>query len=82
MYKLHLETIHCIGRLNHVVWTTDTEAEAKAWVQGSADGSLTARRMPENDPIVWCPVEHCHMKRQKAVRSYREMVQKDECVWG
>ena len=77
MYELHLATIHCIGRLNHVVGIADTEAEARAWVEGSADGVLTAMRVPKDDPIVWCPVRHCHMKRQKAVRSYREVVQKD-----
>jgi len=77
MYELHLATIHCIGRLNHVVGTTDTEAEAKAWVEGSADGALTAVRVPKDDPIVWCPVKHCHMKRQNAVRSYLEKAQED-----
>ncbi len=72
MYELHLETIHCIGRLNHVVGVTDTEEEAKAWVKGVADSALKSVRIPKDDPIVWCPVKHCHMKRQKPARSYQE----------
>ena len=71
-YELHLTTIHCIGRLNHVVGTTDTEAEAKAWVERSTDGALKPGGIPKDDPMVWCPVKHCHMKRQKPVRSYCE----------
>jgi hypothetical protein len=73
MYELHLETIHCIGRLNHVAGTTDTEAEARAWVAGNGDYAPKPARIPKEDPIVWCPVKHCHMKRQKALRSYREV---------
>ena len=69
MYELHLTTMHCIGRLNHVVGTADSEDEANAW----AGGVLKPPRIPKDDPIVWCPVKHCHMKRQKAVRSYRKV---------
>lgn len=72
MYELHLTTIHCIGRLDHVVGVVDTEAEAMEWVKGSADGAWKPVRIPKDDPIVWCPVKHCHMKRQKAARSYGE----------
>ena len=75
MYELHLETIHCIGRLNHVVGTTDKEGEAKAWADRSNDAKLKGPCIPKDDPIVWCPVKHCHMKRQKPVRSYREAKQ-------
>jgi hypothetical protein len=72
MYELHLETIHCIGRLNHVVGTTDTETEAKAWVEGSMDGALKPAPVPKDDPMVWCPVTHGRMRCQKPIRSYGE----------
>jgi len=71
-YNLVISSIHCIGRLNHVVGVVDTEEEAKGWVEGVADGELKSVRIPKDDPIVWCPVKHCHMKRQKTVRSYQE----------
>ena len=77
MYELHLTTIHCIGRLDHVVGVVGTEAEVMEWVAGSADGARKPVRIPKDDPIVWCPVKHCHMKRQKTVRSYRDTRQNE-----
>ena len=71
-FELVISSIHCIGRLNHVVGVTDTEEEANVWVKGLADGVLTPAPIPKDDPIVWCPVKHCHMKRQKPARSYHE----------
>ena len=76
-YELYLTTVHCIGRLNHVVGVVDTDEEARAWVEGKAVGSPKPARIPKDDPIVWCPVKHCHMKRQKIIRSYHEIRQED-----
>lgn len=76
-YELCVSTIHCIGRLNHVVGVVETEAEARAWVEGSGDGAFKPARIPKEDPIVWCPVKHCHMKRQKTVRSCHEIRRAD-----
>ena len=71
-YQLCVSTVHCIGRLNHVVGVVDKQAEAKAWVNGLADGGFKPALIPEDDPMAWCPVKHCHMKRQKPARSYHE----------
>ena len=72
MYELLITTLHCMGRMKHVVGKTDTEAEARAWV-GNVDGDhLDRPRVPSDDPVAWCPVRHCHMKRQKGVRSYQK----------
>jgi hypothetical protein len=85
-YELHLTTIHCIGRLNHVVGVVETEAEAREWVEGSRDSARRHARIPQEDPIVWCPVKHCHMKRQKTLRSYEisslAASEGHENVWG
>ena len=70
VYELHLTTMHCIGRLDRVVGTVGSQKEAEAWACGDNDGGPDPGRALQEDPIVWCPVKHCHMKRQKPVRSY------------
>jgi len=70
-YELCMSTIHCIGRLNHVVGVAETEADAKTWVGGGSSENLKGVGIPKDDPIVWCPVKHCHMKRQNPIRSYQ-----------
>jgi len=69
-YELRLTTIHCIGRQDHLVGSVDTQAEAEAWARGATRPGMKLSAVPDKDPIVWCPVTHCHMKRQKPVRSY------------
>ena len=76
-YELYLATVHCIGRLSHVVEVVDTQAEAETWVRGEERNGQKPLTVLREDPIVWCPVKHCHMKRQKPVRNYRELLLQD-----
>lgn len=70
-YQLSVSTIHCIGRLNHVVGLVDNRDEAEAWVNGQKKNGLGLSAVLKEDPIVWCLVKQCHMKRQKPVLTYQ-----------
>ena len=72
-YELYLTTMHCIGRLKHVVGAVDTLAEAEAWISGEHPEGLRFSTVLREDPIAYCPVKHCHMKRQKPAFTYREV---------
>ena len=72
-YELLYGTVHCTGRITYVAGTAETKKAAIRWCRGEdadRDGKL---RIPETDPLRWCPVRHCHMKRQHLWRSCREI---------
>ena len=71
-YQLRYGYMHCVGRTTYIAGTVDTQAEALQWV--AAQSVLkTGNRVPDEDPVRWCPVKHCHMKRQKPWFAFREV---------
>ena len=71
-YELLYGTVHCTGRITYVAGTVATKDDAMRWCSGKDENRGRNTRIPETDPLRWCPVRHCHMKRQRPWRSYRE----------
>jgi hypothetical protein len=72
-YELIYAYLHCIGRMEYRAGVVDTEAEAEEWVRARQKEKTWRMRVPDEDPVRWCPVRHCHMKRQTPWFSYREV---------
>ncbi len=70
-YQLQYGYMHCVGRTTYSAGSVDTQAKALAWVQSQARDNPPVR-VPDEDPVRWCPVRHCHMKRQKPWFAFRE----------
>jgi len=77
-YELLYGTVHCTGRISYSVRTVATLDDAKRWCSDGPDAEADTLRVPETDPLRWCPVRHCHMKRQRPWRSYRKIPAGDE----
>ena len=65
--------VHCVGRILYHAGFADSDAAAERWVRKQIDGTPEHLVVPEADPVRWCPVRHCHMKRQKPWFGYRSM---------
>ncbi|MCP3951625.1 MAG: hypothetical protein GY697_05320 [Desulfobacterales bacterium] len=76
-YRLEFGYMHCIGRTVYTAGTADTEEKARAWVYDQSIDNSDGPVIPTDDPIRWCPVRHCHMKRQKPWFAYSEKVSED-----
>ncbi len=76
-YRLEFGYMHCIGRTVYTAGTADTEEKARAWVCDQSIARSDGPVIPTDDPIRWCPVRHCHMKRQKPWFAYSEKVSED-----
>ena len=73
-YRLEFGYMHCIGRTVYSAGTADTEEQARAWVTARSVSRPDDPVVPNEDPIRWCPVRHCHMKRQKPWFAYSEKI--------
>lgn len=73
-FRLLYGTAHCTGRITYEAGTAETREEALAWSRTDTGASDRTTRIPESDPLRWCPVQHCHMKRQRPWRSFREIL--------
>jgi len=72
-YRLEYGYMHCVGRTAYIAGTADSEKQARAWVDAQSRKPAGSLCTPDNDPIRWCPVRHCHMQRQRPWFSYRKM---------
>jgi hypothetical protein len=72
-YRLEYGFLHCIGRTVYAAGTAATEEQARAWVAARSTPAPGNGVVPADDPIRWCPVRHCHMKRQKPWFAYRKI---------
>ena len=70
-YELIYGFLHCVGRTQYHVGYADSEFAADQWAQTNAYRASEIIKVPETDPVRWCPVRHCHMKRQKPWFGYR-----------
>jgi hypothetical protein len=71
LYELSYGYVHCIGRTAYHVGFVDCRDAAEAWVRRNQARDTEPIRVPDKDPIRWCPVRHCHMKFQKPWFAYR-----------
>ncbi len=71
-FQLQYGYLHCVGRKTYVAGTADTKEEALDWVKSQTSSNRYKTRDPDDDPVHWCPVHHCHMKRQKPWFSWVE----------
>ena len=72
-YELLYGTLHCVGRAVYTAGTVATEAQARDWVAARTGAGPGHPGIPGEDPVRWCPVRHCHMKRQKPWVAYRKV---------
>lgn len=70
-YELIYGYQHCMGRTQYSAGYADSEAAAQRWVRERAGKGAPRVHAPAQDPLCWCPVTHCHMKRQGAWFGYR-----------
>ena len=70
-YELIYGTMHCTGKKIYSAGTVDALADAQKWVRTHRDGRQDRLPLPEQDPVRWCPVRHCHMKRQRPWVDFR-----------
>ena len=71
-YRLEYGYMHCVGRTVYSAGTVETEEQARAWVTARTGSRSQRPGIPVEDPIRWCPVRHCHMKRQQPWFAYHE----------
>ena len=72
-YELIYGYMHCIGKTFYHAGFVDSEEAAARWVRQSASEDFVRARVPDKDPIRWCPVRRCHMKFQTPWFSYRRV---------
>lgn len=70
-YELVYGYQHCVGRTQYHGGYAEDEAAAHRWVRQKTEAENGRVRVPDEDPVRWCPVRHCHMKRQRAWFGYR-----------
>jgi len=74
-FQLQYGYIHCVGKTAYPAGTVDSEAEAIRWVNKHRGQKLP---VPDSDPVCWCPVRHCHIKRQRPWVGYEKIVSGSE----
>ena len=62
---------HCVGRTQYHFGYADGEEAADRWARRKTRENGGRVRVPDADPVRWCPVGHCHMKRQQPWFGYR-----------
>ena len=72
-YELLFGTVHCTGRISYNGGTAATRDDAAQWCNDVQAAEKDTQRVPDTDPLRWCPVRHCHMKRQRPWRAFREV---------
>jgi len=70
-YQLIMRYMHCVGPKDYNVGHANTKEEALQWIKNHQGNNKKRFKVPENDPIRWCPVRHCHMKVQAPVFFFR-----------
>jgi hypothetical protein len=70
-YELIFGTVHCVGRNSYPAGCTGSREAAERWIRHCIGGASNTPRVPDSDPLRWCPVHHCHMKRQRIWFGYR-----------
>ena len=70
-YELVYGYLHCVGRTQYHGGYAVDEAAADRWVRQKSSEKENRLRVPDEDPVRWCPVYHCHMKRQRPWFGYR-----------
>lgn len=78
IYELLYGTVHCTGRITYTAGTVDNRDDALRWCSDPCGTTGQVMRIPESDPLRWCPVRHCHMKRQHPWRGFREIPAPDD----
>ena len=63
--------LHCVGRTQYHGGYAEDEATADRWARRNAGRKMGWEQVPDGDPVRWCPVRHCHMKRQRPWFGYR-----------
>ena len=63
--------LHCVGRTQYHGGYAVDEESADRWARRKSRENGGRVRVPEADPVRWCPVGHCHMKRQRPWFGYR-----------
>lgn len=83
-YELIYGYMHCIGKTTYPAGVADSREAAEQWVRQKQCAKHPAIRVPDSDPIRWCPVRHCHMKAQKPWFAWRRIdpAEKDPCLSG
>jgi len=66
-YRLMVRYMHCIGPQDYEVGRAQTVEEAEEWKASHQVNGGKRFTVPDNDPVRWCPVRHCHMKIQTPV---------------
>ena len=66
-YRLMVRYMHCIGPQDYQMGHARTRAVALEWKESHESTNSNRFKVPENDPVRWCPVRHCHMKVQTPV---------------
>ena len=77
-YRLMVRYMHCIGPQDYQVGHVLTREEALEWKESYQADSSKRFKVPENDPVRWCPVRHCHMKIQTPVFFFEPDKEKPE----
>ncbi len=73
MYELQFGFLHCVGKKLYSAGFTNSLEEAQEWVKENRRSNKKSYKPPKEDPIVWCPVKHCHLKKQSPFFSFREI---------
>ena len=64
-YELVYGYMHCIGRTVYTAGFAESRQAAEEWVHRHRKSNGSPLAAPKEDPVRWCPVRHCHMKRQQ-----------------
>ncbi|MDD9303806.1 MAG: hypothetical protein HUK40_16270 [Desulfobacter sp.] len=62
-YKLFCEYVHCCGKKTLELGVAQTESIAKQWIKEQTQNRKRPK-LPLDDLIRTCPVNHCPAKRQ------------------
>jgi len=77
-YRLMVRYMHCIGPQDYNVGYADTREEALKWKERRHVNNKKCFTVPEDDPVRWCPVRHCHMKIQTPVFFFQSNEEKPD----
>ncbi len=72
-YILFCEYVHCCGKQKVILGETDSEPRAAEWVKLQEEQGGRPR-LPQNDLVLNCPVNHCPAKRQTPRYDYCQAI--------